>query len=103
MRSALSASRCRLCSCVFFNDAEGIGVWLRCLSWEVMGSLLLGGRLKFFPNARNVVVLENEQCGKKIQRKYSSYSCIFLIRSVSLVVWTISGTWKYVFNVYLQR
>lgn len=60
MRSVLSVSRCRFCFCVFFNDVEGIGVWLRCLSWEVMGLLLFGGRLKFFFNVRNVVVLENE-------------------------------------------
>lgn len=37
------------------NGAEGIGVWLGCLRWEVMGSLLLSSRLKF-SSAKNIVI-----------------------------------------------
>lgn len=38
------------------NGSEGIGVWLGCLRWEVMGSLR-SGRLKF-SSAKNIVIRE---------------------------------------------
>lgn len=40
-----------------FNGAKGTGVWLGCLRWEVTGSLLLSGRLKF-SSAKNIVIRE---------------------------------------------
>lgn len=47
-----------------------------CLRWEVMGSLLLHGRLKF--SSTKSIIIENEQCmWRECLEKVFMYRCIF--------------------------